>query len=175
MLDCGIVLGEENQVVVSAVRNVFDSRLNLPDREALADIGLADPGRKFGLDAGEVDAGHWEVWGLFVLEVIVQLGFLANDVAAVKCNVHLLYFVFLEIEDLEIFLTDVLALHTEESQSLQRLELILVLVDFPQVWPVVLKKLWLEQQIASRVFVFKLQFVLWFYVDLRIQMDNVIE
>ena len=85
------------------------------------------------------------------------------------------YFVFLEIEDLEIFLTDVLALHTEESQSLQRLELILVLVDFPQVRPVVLKELWLEQQIASRVFVFKLQFVLWFYVDLRIQMDNVIE
>lgn len=68
-----------------------------------------------------------------------------------------------------------LALYSKEGKRLQVFEVGLVFKDFSQVGSVVLKVLWLEEKVPVCILVLKLEFVLFFDVNLGIQMDHMVE
>ena len=176
LLDGGVVLGEDDQVVVPHIRNILDGCLNLPHAKALADVGLADAGGEARLHAGQINAGHRVLSLLLFWQILVQFRLLADHIAAIKDDVLLLNIRTLKIYDVDVFLRDVLALHPEERERAQRPKLLgLILVDVPQVGSVMLEKLGLEKQFSACIFVFELEFEFWLHVYLAVHVDYVVE
>lgn len=87
----------------------------------------------------------------------MQLGFLTDYVTAVEDNVEVLDFILLLLNYFDIFFRDMLSLNAKESQRFELFEIWrLVLKDFSEVGPVVLKILGVEKEVTCSILVLEL-------------------
>ena len=100
---------------------------------------------------------------------------MADDIFAVENHVDLLNLLLLTFDDVDIVLRHVVALHSEESQRLERAEVLLILKDLPKIRSMMLEELRHEQEVAVLVSVVDLVLELGLHVDLGVQVNHVVE
>ena len=116
LLDGWVVLREYDQVVVPHVGYVLYGGFYLPHSKALADVRFAYAGSEPRFHACQIYARHGKLTFLFLRQVLIQFGFLADHIPPIKHNALFFYLLFLLFYQIYVFLWDVLPLHSKKCE-----------------------------------------------------------